>query len=326
MRRLENAALILAVSLMAPSRAHAGDNAEQLIKQGVELRAQKKDAEALDHFQRAYAVAPTPRALAQIALAEQALGSWASAEEHLADALSHESDAWIRTRRAPLKEAMQEIREHVGSLEISGPVGAEVTIAGRQPFKLPLEKPLRLVVGDVSVSVASPGFRTLERKFTIVAHAALNERFDLVPEPPPPPAAVRRPIPAVVETSPAASDGSLPTAAVITAGAAALGLGIGVVGLIVRAGHVARYNDDRQCLPPNGLTREQNCGSERSAAVSAQTIAIAGFVAAGALGVATAVIYAFGSEAGDNTVASSTGVASCGPGPGTAGVGCVLHF
>ena len=75
--RLGIFAALLSVAILAARTAEAtGDAAEHLIKQGVELRAKGKDAEALVLFQKAYAATPSPRALAQIALAEQALGRW----------------------------------------------------------------------------------------------------------------------------------------------------------------------------------------------------------------------------------------------------------
>src|SRR6185312_3741828 len=70
----------LALGWAAPARA---DDPDALIDQGLELREHGKDADALALFERAYSASPTPRAKAQIALAEQALGRWAAAEKDL---------------------------------------------------------------------------------------------------------------------------------------------------------------------------------------------------------------------------------------------------
>src|ERR1043165_4391919 len=82
----------------SPARAAGGDDAaaDAAIRRGVDLRKQGRDMDALEEFRKGYAVAKTPRALAQIALAEQALGRWVDAESDLEQAMSSKSDAWIR--------------------------------------------------------------------------------------------------------------------------------------------------------------------------------------------------------------------------------------
>src|SRR5579859_3177458 len=95
----------LAISLVAtPARADDSD-AEAAIAHGVELRRKHMDVEALADFRRAYAIAPTPRALAQIALAEAALSRWVPAETDLLRAIAAE-DEWIDRQRGVLQLAL----------------------------------------------------------------------------------------------------------------------------------------------------------------------------------------------------------------------------
>src|SRR5262245_2039922 len=106
------AALTCALALCSlnanPVRAQgAGDEA---IANGIALRRQGKNAEALREFQRAYAADPSPRALAQIALAQQALGNWLAAESGLVSALSAAHDNWIVHNRAALAGALEIVR------------------------------------------------------------------------------------------------------------------------------------------------------------------------------------------------------------------------
>jgi len=54
------------------------------------------------------------------------------------------------------------------------------------------------------------------------------------------------------------------------------------------AGH---YNDPSLCLKPDLGSRDQQCGAYRGRADTAQTIAIVGYVAGGALGVASALLF-----------------------------------
>src|SRR6266705_1743487 len=91
-RALVLAPLLAVLIVPAPARA---DDADALIKQGVELRRAGNDQQALERFRRAYDLAPTPRALAQMGLAEQALARWVDGEAHLAKALIAPQDAWI---------------------------------------------------------------------------------------------------------------------------------------------------------------------------------------------------------------------------------------
>ena len=61
----------------APEAAEAATpTAESLIEEGIALRTEGRDEEALGKFVESYELAPAPRTLTQIALAEQALGRW----------------------------------------------------------------------------------------------------------------------------------------------------------------------------------------------------------------------------------------------------------
>src|ERR1700755_329211 len=74
------AAASLAVSSSSSTQAFAQQHVEALLHEGVSLRRQGRDEEALEVFRRAHAEAPTPRTSAQMALAAQAVGNWVEAE------------------------------------------------------------------------------------------------------------------------------------------------------------------------------------------------------------------------------------------------------
>lgn len=95
-QRLDTVVLASMIGV-APVRAQS---AETLIDEGVQLREQGRDAGALERFQRAYAESRSARALAQVALAEQALGRWVDANAHLTEALAMGGE-WIETHRGP---------------------------------------------------------------------------------------------------------------------------------------------------------------------------------------------------------------------------------
>src|SRR5688572_26126191 len=109
-RRLSIACAV-ALSLAGEARA---DDVESLIQRGIDLRRRGQDAEALESFRAANERRPTPRAMAQIGLAEQALGRWIDADLHLGEALSAGDDPWIVKNRGALEGARALVEKHLG--------------------------------------------------------------------------------------------------------------------------------------------------------------------------------------------------------------------
>lgn len=72
------------------------------MEEGIRLRAERRDAEALAVFRRAWEAARSPEARAQMALAEQALGLWIDAERDLLAALAAADHPWIARNRGAL--------------------------------------------------------------------------------------------------------------------------------------------------------------------------------------------------------------------------------
>jgi len=155
---------------------------ESLIDRGIELRRAGKDAEALAVFEKAYERTGTARALAQVALAHQALGHWVEAEENLLQALKM-GGPWIRKNEAPLRSALTKVQERLGTLEIRGePEGAAVTVNGRSVGLLPLDEPVRVVSGDVVVQVTSEGHVAVTRRVPVESGKRVREVVRLVPQ------------------------------------------------------------------------------------------------------------------------------------------------
>jgi hypothetical protein len=175
---------VLATVLSAPPTIAAAndDESEALIQRGIELRRNDQDAEALAQFQRAYTIRKTPRALAQIGLAEQALGKWGAADRHIRQAMEAGDDSWIRKNRAVLDQSLKAIARHVGHLDIRGtPAGAEVRIDGELVGTLPLAKPVAVAGGGVAIEVRAPGYLPIVRGTEILAGGFVRESFDLQP-------------------------------------------------------------------------------------------------------------------------------------------------
>jgi hypothetical protein len=353
---MSRARLALVLSLLfaqlSPSAAHAADapEVEALLKKGLELRRAGKDVEALAAFQDAYAKGKSPRARAQVALAQQALGSWVEAEANLLGALETK-DEWIEARRAALGTALTDIQTRLGSLELlGGAPGAKVSLNGEPAGSFPLPGPLRVVAGTVAIEVTGDGYLPLQRSVVVPAGGLARETLKLAraaggavasnPSPSPSPSPVAsastspssNPSPSEGTTDP--GNGAPATAAasvssgrpaygtwgLVALGVGAVGLGTGVTGLVIREGQASRYNS-AECLPNNGKTREQNCGDARSSAASAQSIATVGFIAGGVgLAASAVLLFILDSEP------EAAPVATAFVGPGELGVALHARF
>jgi tetratricopeptide (TPR) repeat protein len=174
--------LVLAVAgalLAAAGQANAED-VQRLLRAGVKLRQQGRDREALATFQRAGEIQRLPRVVAQIGLAEQALGLWPAAAEHVEEALAATSDEWIQKNRRALEQAFENIKGQVGRLEVWGsPDGAEVLVDGRSLGRLPGVKPLWVGVDPVRVTVRAGGFTKAVRTVAVPAGDLRREHFAL---------------------------------------------------------------------------------------------------------------------------------------------------
>jgi tetratricopeptide (TPR) repeat protein len=280
----------------AQGAQEAGDD-DRLIATGIALRKEGRDAEALEAFERAQALHPSPRALAQIALAHQALKRWREAERGLLDALSRADDPWIARHSVYLNASVAAVQTHLGWLAVDCNVeGAELWVGGELAGRLPLAAPLRVTIGALEVEVRAPGYVTSARTLSIEAAAKLHESFALAEVPPPP----VQSSPALVEQKPAkpapvgepttrASSGKRTAAWITLAGAAVL-LGGGIAMQVLREHEVALYNDDSVCYRGPG-PRDDYCGSDRDAANTYTIAAIVLYAGSAAAGLASGYLF-----------------------------------
>jgi hypothetical protein len=156
------------------------DEAERFMRQGIELRRAGRDEEALELFRRAESLQASPRGLAQMGLAEQALGRWVAADKDLASALQARNDAWVIKNRAVLESARTSVGNHLGRVTILGsPSGATVLINGQKAGTLPLADPVVVAAGEVFVAAEAPGFVSINRKITVDPRGLTRETIDL---------------------------------------------------------------------------------------------------------------------------------------------------
>lgn len=162
----------------------AAQSAESLIEQGLALREQGNDAEALPLFERAFAQDPSGRPEAQLGLVQLGLGLFVEAEAHLRNALAS-ADAWVATNRGPIEQARLSAAEHLGSLEILGGVeGASLLVNGQPVGTTPFTGTLSVLVGACSIDVRAEGYRRFSTEVTIRAGERSRVTVNLVPIPP----------------------------------------------------------------------------------------------------------------------------------------------
>ncbi len=339
-------AALLVTLIPAATQAQSNPEADAAISKGIELRRQGKDEEALAQFQRAFKLAPTPRAKAQMGLAEQAIGRWADAERDLEEAMSHASDPWIIKQKGVLSEAMTVIRRHLGSLIVKGePVGAVVELDGEPVGALPMPE-RHVTAGEVVVTVRARGHLTLSRKITVTPGELAAEVFKLkrietesaggaIGTTPgfvdagstTPPVTVVPPPP---DTPPvAASPRWMRPTAWATGGVAAAALALGTTALILSQSNFNKFDGNQACGVDDvtgAVIGGADCESHHNAWKSDRTLGIVALVAGGVLGGGSAFLFYKSASAKDGrSTATKEAHLLCVPALG-AGVSCALRF
>lgn len=319
------AAVTLAITC-APS-ARADESADALINKGLDLREKGKDEEALAMFKQALAKAPTARARAQVALAEQALGMWVQAEQDMTTALAMEGDAWIAKNRPALESALATVRKHLGSLEVRGAKeGAEVFLDG---VRLGIgQGPFRVEAGKRTLEVRASGFHSTTRAVEIPAGGVARETVTLVAsssttETPPaaekPTASSERP----VDVKKSDDDGHTQRLlGWVAVGTGAALLATGGAGLLVRKGIVDDYN--RGCNGLGATTQPAGCDDQASSSRTWLTISIITLVGGTLFAGGGVVLVATAPSAEGAKTAGAATRASCAPSLG--GLVCAGTF
>jgi tetratricopeptide (TPR) repeat protein len=297
--RLAPFALVVALlTVPAPARA---EDANGLIKQGIELRRAGKDQAALEQFRRAYDLTPTPRALAQMGLAEQALSRWIDGEAHLTKALEAAQDSWIAKYRETLE----------GS-------GAELRVDGQPAGTLPLRRTLRLPVGIHALDVSAAGHTIVTRTASVEVGVTTHEDLAASPQPATPTLVTPEPAPSAPPGAPDAPAITRRGAAWIATGGAVALATAGAIFWLAGRNDADTYNASSTCR--NG-TGGAPCTDLRTGGNRDYALAIGAVVAAGALG-ATAVVLFLKAPSG----APPEPRVACLPDLFRAGAACALRF
>jgi hypothetical protein len=315
--------------LLSPSLALAQPAAAtpgmQLIEQGLDLRQAGRDAEALELFEKAQLIAPSPRGQAQVALAQQALGRWLLAEKNLRAALAVKDDTWIESRRPILERSMAVIGAHLGDVEVVGAKSGSVYVDGVRNDSTEALTHLRLEVGRRTFEIRAAGYYPFSRVLDVLPgeivrveveqHPLLEESGGLAPP---------RVAPVLVAPTAPQPSRTRRTVAWISLGGAAAFLATGFVGLAERTNAVGDFNGSSQCTgtASNRLSSEYpQCSGWLNQGTVGLALEIAGFTGAAGLGALSVAMFV---TSGSRPRPSALSV-PCLPAAGGAGIWCGME-
>ena len=277
-------------ALAEPTIEPPVDPARQLVIDGVHLREQGRDQEALAKFGRAYALAPRPMVLAQIALAEQALGRWHDAERDLSEAMKSADDSWIAANHDALAQAMTTIGMHLGTLQVmTDEANAELFLDGKSLGRVESGSSYRVEIGTRNVELRATGKYSSARSVVIAPGEISRETIELQPLPL---QATQTPAPhrdddrahedqhAKTIDNPGSTQRNIGWVFLGTAGALVV---TGVAGIVARDVEISSYNDDGSCPGLHSLDQPPICQSKITTAQTWTTVSILGFVGSGVL-------------------------------------------
>lgn len=168
-----SAALVLALtSLSAIALCKEPDDDEE-IRRGVALRRDGRDIEALQAFQRVLARSPSPRARGQVALAEQSLALWLSAERDLNQALAEADDPWIRQNREALEQAARLVASKLAWILVKSAPDAQLLVNGVVTPAGP-DGRIRVVAGEVVIEARAEGRAAATRRIQVTPEMTMK--------------------------------------------------------------------------------------------------------------------------------------------------------
>ena len=197
--------------LAGAGRAGAADEpaevrarAAALQSEGHKLLLEHDDAGALEKFQAAYQLVPSPKVLFNMGRAHERLGQDTEAFECFDRFLADARDVPPQSR-AEAERSRSELRARIAVVEIVAPADAELTVDGRKVGRTPLSRPLALVAGTRRFRLERDGSVLSEKAVPVVAGAVTRFVIEIAP-PAPPPTVERRavaPLPPTLAQPPA---------------------------------------------------------------------------------------------------------------------------
>ena len=174
--------------------------AKQTAGEGLDAYRANDFARALSLFQQAKAVYPSAQVLRLEGYSLLALERWEEAAASMEAALESQVGPLQAPDRKDVNEQLARALVHLGTLNVASVVpGAKVSIDGREPVPLPLNKPVRLAEGKHTIVVSAPDHEDASEELSLEGGKAVDRTLDPKPikkdEPPPPPPPVAPPPP-----------------------------------------------------------------------------------------------------------------------------------
>ncbi len=318
--------IALLIVALAPSLASAQSQEDALLAECYSLRHAGRHADSLSRCEQAVAVTRSARAVAQLALTEMALGRWPEAARHLSAALS-EAHPWVQQNRTSLEEALRTVRTHVVELRVDCDApSAALRVNGENPVSLPMASPIYAAPGAVVLALRTADGRSLSRTVTLTAGMSVHESFVF--------GAPTQRAPPVAMTPPATPDRPRPSGgastrralAWVAAGGAVAGFGLALASWRLREGLVSDFSAQCPDQATTDVTLTDRCAALRTQSESDtgtwETLSTVSLIAGGALAAASVVLFV---TAPSERARPATAL-SCGSGPGTLGLRCMLTF
>jgi hypothetical protein len=159
---------------------HAGEEASNHFKRGLQLFDEGDYTLALVEFERAYQLAPNYRALYNIALVDMQLGRYADAARTLDQYVHDGGEAIAAPRRAEVTKMLGELRLRTATVDISLNVAtAEVTLDGKTVDPSRLRGPMVIDAGEHTLRATAQGFLPKDRTVTLAGGDRASVRLDL---------------------------------------------------------------------------------------------------------------------------------------------------
>ena len=309
---------------------------------GLDLRSQHRDEEARVVFLALWTRSHEPRALARLALAENAVSLNSQAEIHLIEALSYQDDVWIRRNYATLAPLLQHFRaaQGVSVLTVQSPTPDAVVFVNGHNEGAP-GHPMRVRSGTVIVEVRASRFTANSQTVQLAPGASTSVEIALFATPvlvshegqlrvsllSSPRAGNRRerlPVQTVERAPPPVTRGPPPPPVTsiapmralswTTAGLALGALGVGIAARVAGTGPAAHWNGP-SCAGMRE-TGQGSCQTDLATARRMATVSGVGFVLAGAFAITSVVLFVVPGITAATAGANRRGSVSCAPGLG----------
>ncbi|HMA92729.1 MAG TPA: hypothetical protein VKP30_08590 [Polyangiaceae bacterium] len=166
---------VLAFVLLSGFASAQTTDPETRVTEGIQLRMQGRDSEALEQFRRAAEDAPnSPRVLGHLALALHANQQWLESERIMLEVVRAKDDPWVLRHQAELEKSLESVQDHLAWLEVDTPVLGSLSINGELVGTAPSNGPMRVVATACTVKITAPNRVPIAKTVNIGARQYLK--------------------------------------------------------------------------------------------------------------------------------------------------------